>query len=80
MNSIQKRLLVECLIMAAQYKMRSEGNSILDVLPFLVADENDRALCEALYYILLKDEAAFFSVRELLSLEMNKKLDFFILN
>ncbi|HAB4726269.1 TPA_asm: DUF1039 domain-containing protein, partial [Salmonella enterica subsp. diarizonae] len=56
MNSIQKRLLVECLIMAAQYKMRSEGNSILDVLPFLVADENDRALCEALYYILLKDE------------------------
>ncbi|EHK1061084.1 DUF1039 domain-containing protein, partial [Salmonella enterica] len=45
--------------MAAQYNMRSEGNSILDFLPFLVADENDRALCEALYYILLKDEAAF---------------------
>lgn len=74
MDSTQKRLLVDCLIMAAQYHLRCEGDSILKILPLLIADEHDRALCEALYYILLKDETGFESVAEHLSPEMNKRL------
>jgi hypothetical protein len=65
--------------MAAQYRMRAEGDAILKVLPLLIADVNDKELCEALYYILLKDEAGFARVAERLSPEMKDKVALFTL-
>lgn len=66
--------------MAAQCHMSAEGDTILHVLPILIDDEDDRNLCEALYYILLKNEADFSNAAERLSHEINNKLDVFILN
>ncbi|HFS5793858.1 TPA: hypothetical protein ACH1J3_002900 [Citrobacter werkmanii] len=78
MNNIPKRLLIDCLIMAAQYRMRPEGDAILKVLPLLIADENDRDLCEALYYVFQQDEVGFATVASRLSPELNSKLELFI--
>jgi len=50
-NATTKKILLDCLFIAAQHKMFCEAEKILKVLPIIIVDPDDQRVCEVLYYI-----------------------------
>ncbi|EFE05589.1 DUF1039 domain-containing protein [Citrobacter youngae] len=77
LTSELKKLMIDCLFIAAQNKMLYEVDAIISALPLVIVDENDRILCESLCHIVSGGKSQELQSISVLSPELCERLRFF---